>query len=508
MARDVSRREILAAGAAVAFGGGALAGPAQAAVGGDLAAPAKGGGGGKRPNVLFVAIDDLNDWTGFLGGYPGVRTPNLDRLAKIATGFTRAYTPAPACKPGRASILFGVEPHKSGVYTNDSGDWWQSDLADKPSIVRFFRDAGYKTIGTGKLFHGGWRHNGDEPRGNDPDAWTEFEPLTELIQSGKEILEWGPEGKTEKTEDVGRAEWLVDNVLSKRHGKPFFAAFGLRKPHMPWVVPQEWFDRYPENKLDYPLGALDVEHTGIRGNKDVRDLSDAGRAMIEQHVKDHRRIIAGKGWKSAIQAYLAAISLADHAVGLVLDGLKKGPNAADTIICVWSDHGWQLGEKLAWRKFTLWERATRVPMLIGGPGLKAGLSDTLISSIDLYPTLAQLAVGEAPKHLDGVSFAKYLRGKGGEPRDHVLSTWSLDLKEGGGANAHRHFAVRDKTYRLIVYGDGSRELYDHRVDPWEWTNLLDKTNRGQADQGAVAELERFVPKRSAPEVGDSKNEED
>ncbi|WP_020178253.1 sulfatase [Methylopila sp. M107] len=492
MAGQFTRREALK---------GVAGGAAAAALGAALATPALAKGS-KRPNVLFIPIDDLNDWTGWLGGYPGVETPNLDRLAKLVTGFTRAYTPAPACQAARAAILFGIEPFRSGVYTNKTANWPDTNLKDRPSIVRWFKEAGYETIGTGKIFHGGWRRADDGPEENDPKAWSRFEYLPKLLEGGKEgPNNWGPSGeKTSETEDVGRAKWLVKTVLSKRSDKPFFASFGVRKPHMPWVVPQKWFDAYPIDEVRYPLGALDTGNASVASNRDDRDLPEGGRAMARQFADDHRKIIAGKGWKSAIQAYLAAVSLADHAVGLVLDGLSEGPNAADTIICVWSDHGWQLGEKLAWRKFTLWERATHVPLLIGGPGLKSGLSSALISTIDIYPTLAELGVGEAPTGLDGVSFAGRLRDGGAEPRDHVLSTWALDVDGGASGDEDKHFAVRTKTHRLIQYGNGDRELYDNSQDPWEWNNLYDAPSKASialADRLAANLPRSPVPQASA-----------
>lgn len=495
----ISRRAVLQTGGGAVAAAAGLVGPPILP---GLAAPKSKRG--DRPNVLFIAIDDMNDWTGYLGGYPGAQTPNLDRLAKLVGGFTRAYTPAAACKPARASILFSALPSSTGIYTNGSADWFRTSLADRLSLPRFFRDAGYDTIGTGKVFHG-WNPQRDNPAANDPKAWTDYEFVAKTYGGSGGGVTFGAEGRTDDTEDVLRAEWLAKNVLSKTNDKPFFAAFGLRKPHLPWRVPQEWFDRYPIENLVYPLGAQDVEHTGLGDNKDVQDLSDAGRALIEQHVADHRKIISGPGWKAAVQGYLAAISFADHALGVVLDALLKGPNASNTIICLWSDHGWQLGEKLAWRKFTLWERATRVPLLLGGPGLRNGPQDAVISSLDLYPTLAELAVGEAPGELEGVSFAPFLRGRGEEPRDHALSSWALDLEDGGGRgkDVDLHFAVRSKTHRLIVYSDGSRELYDHRNDPWEWKNLLARKNTESGDESVAKDLARYVPKNPKPLINGS-----
>jgi len=447
-----------------------------------------------RPNVLFVAIDDLNDWTGWLGGYPGVKTPNFDRLAQKSASFLNAYTPAPACKPARAAVLFGIEPRRSGIYTNKTADWTSTFLAGRPSLVRWFKNSGYRTIGTGKTFSGGWRGPGvDDPAANDEQAWTQFAFLPDLLDSGAQgDGKWGPTGASpSEMEDVARAKWMAANVLARAHDQPFFASFGIRKPHTPWHAPGRFFDLYPIDKVRYPPGALDTAHSTVAANEDVQDLGPTGKELLNEGR--HRRIVHGAGWKSAVQAYLAATSLADHALGVLLDGLRAGPNAGNTVVCVWSDHGWQLGEKLAWSKFTLWERATRVPLTIGGPGLRSNRSKAPISTIDLYPTLANLAVGEAPDGLDGVDFSSWLRGEIKAPREHVISTWARD--GGGSADFHKdlHFAVRTEHHRLIRYGNDEVELYDHRVDPYEWRNIARRPDQREIVASLKAKLERPEP---------------
>lgn len=491
MTKSITRRGLFAKGIELAAGAaiGTLASPHA------LAAPTVAKRS-SRPNVLFIAIDDLNDWTGWLGGYPGVRTPNFDRLAGRSAAFLRAYTPAPACKPARASVLFGVEPHRTGIYTNRTGDWPETFLAKRPSIVRWFKDAGYRTIGTGKTFSSGWRGPGhDDPASNDETAWTQFEILPELFNSGTQGEgRWGPSGVSPAAmEDVARAKWMVKNVLSKSHDRPVFASLGIRKPHSPWRAPQQFFSLYPIDEVRYPPGALDVGHTTIATNKDTQDLGPEGREMVRRHHESFRKIAASEAWRSGVQAYLAAISLADHALGVALDGLLAGPNAGNTIVCVWSDHGFQLGEKLSWSKFTLWERATRIPLTIGGPDIRPGRSHDPISTLDIYPTLANLAIGEGPAGLGGADFSASLRNGAKAPRDHVVSSWARDGGESDDYRDDIHFAVRTKRHRLIRYGDGELELYDHRDDPYEWRNIAKRADQREVVAELEARLEAVHP---------------
>jgi arylsulfatase A-like enzyme len=481
-----------------------------------------------RPNILFVAIDDLNDWIGPLDGYAGVKTPNLDRLAKLTRVYRNAYSPAPACSAARSSVMFGVQPFHSGVYTNFE-DWDRgSELVGQTSLPRFLKDQGYLTIGVGKVFHDGWRSPDRRGAANDPHAWSHFEFCRErgrceapsreeedeasdatAVALGDQLVFGPTEFETADMPDVVRAKWFCENVLGKRHDRPFFGAIGLSKPHLPFTVPQKFFDLYRPDDLHYPPGVLDPRHNTLETNEDVRDLPPAALDMLKQYgARDHRKLTGGEHdyWPDIVRSYLATISFTDHCVGLLLDAWLKGPNADDTVIVLWSDHGWQLGEKLGWRKFTLWERATRVPLMIGGSvggrRIRPGKATLPVSTLALYPTIARLAAGEIPKakdlgglKLDGEPLDDHLfdRDAGGD--GHALSTWMLKTEGSGDEEARqRHFSIRTRRHRLIAYGNGDRELYDHSNDPYEFRNLLAEPTAEAND--VARRLARKLPEQS------------
>jgi arylsulfatase A-like enzyme len=491
---DLSRRQLLLGGAAAPFalgaGGAALSRPALA--------------GGRRPNILFIAIDDLNDWIGPLGGYPGVKTPHLDRLAALTRVYRAAFSPAPACSAARSSVLFGVQPFHSGVYTNKE-DWRRSGLVGQTSLPRFLKAEGYLTFGVGKIFHDGWRAPDRRAGANDPDAWTHFEYCREdgceapsaseedeaaeddAVDLGRQLA-FGPTAlRSAEMADAIRVGWFARQVLGKRYDRPFFGAIGLSKPHLPFTVPRKFFDFYRRGELAYPPGVLDPRHGRLADNADTRDLPPAALDMLRQYgTGDHERLTGGdrNRWADIVHAYLATISFTDHCVGLLLDAWLKGPNAENTVLMLWSDHGWQLGEKLGWRKFTLWERATRVPLMIGGSvggrTIRPGRENAPVSTLSLFPTAARLAAGEIPKaselgglKLDGEPLDDQLFDRPHDLAGCALSTWMLRTQGSGEAEAGaRHFSVRTRDHRLIAYGNGDRELYDHRVDPYEFDNLL------------------------------------
>ena len=467
-----------------------------------IAAPAvlRNGSRRDRPNILLISIDDLNDWVGWLGGYPTAKTPNIDRLAAAGAAMTRAYTVVPICLATRNAMLFGKAPWSTGCYTNDNVDWPDIPAFDgRASLPRCFRDQGYKTFGTGKTFHVGWSSRHGLDAHNDPRAWSEFEPLDQFIQpqgsGGK--YSYKAIGQVDRTTDDLRMKWLVSNVLDKRHDRPIFVAAGINKPHLRWSVPQHYFDLHPLDEVVYPLGALDVEHHRLLKNEDVADLPKAGRAMARQTFATHAAFKADKGlWLNAVQGYLAACSAADHSVGILLDGLRNGPNAANTIVALWSDHGWQLGEKLVWQKHTLWERALHIPVVMAGPGIANGRRHDPFSGLDIYPTLCGLAGIDAPDDLDGLDQSAMIRGDSASKRNMALSSWALDIEEGfsvaDGPNWREdvHFSARTQTHRLIRYGNGDLELYDHRTDPWEWRNVAETP----ANQDLIKRISDRMPR--------------
>ncbi|MBD3676476.1 MAG: sulfatase [Planctomycetaceae bacterium] len=433
-----------------------------------------------RPNVLFIAVDDMNDWVGCLGGYPGkVHTPNIDKLAARGMLFTNAHCPAPVCNPSRTAILTGLRPSTTGIY--DNGAWWRPALPDAVSLPESFQRNGYLVAGGGKVFH-------HTPGFNPPGQWDEYFqqvfddpwhrpgsleslpvkgihwpdgfPLNNLpnVKNGKrppanpKEFDWGPMAKADSEMGDGQLIGWAQKFLRQKHEAPFFLATGIFRPHLPWYAPRKYFDLYPLEEVVLPSVPAD----------DLDDIPEAGRKIAAYRGNEWEYLKANHHWKKAVQAYLASISFADAMVGLLIDELELSPYAENTIVILWSDHGWHLGEKHHWHKFTLWEEATRVPLIVNVPGLTqlGQTCDRAVSLIDLYPTLSELCALQAPENLDGQSLVPLLKDPAAQPNRTALIT-----------HGRGNHAVRSRSFRYIRYADGSEELYDHRVDPNEWTNV-------------------------------------
>lgn len=447
---------------------------ASAAMPGYFAAPRD------RRNVLFIAVDDLNDWIGCLGGHPQSKTPNLDRLASSGVNFTNAHCAAPLCNPSRAALMTGIRPSSSGVYQNNQPMRMSPVLAKAVTLPQHLMAAGYQAAGAGKIYHGAFP---------DPKSWQDYYPSQGPYQSPDPVpprrpvngipntghFDWGPLDVPDSAMgDAKVTDWIRDQ-LGKRPGKPFFLACGIYRPHLPWYVPRRYFEMFPEESIVLPE---------VNPN-DLDDVPPAGRRMAKPDG-DHAKVIEYKQWRKAVQAYLACIAFADEQVGRVLDALEQGPNASDTSVVLWSDHGWHLGEKLHWRKFALWEEATHNVLMIRSPGVTkpGGRCQRTVNLLDVYPTLLQLCDAPARKDVQGRSLMPLLANPGAPWAYPTLTTY--------GKGNH---SVRDERWRYIRYADGSEELYDRSSDPLEWKNLA-----GQADAGNVKEqLRRWLPKHDAPE---------
>jgi len=428
----------------------------------------------ERMNVLFIAIDDLNDWTNYLGGaYQRVYTPNLDRLAGRGVFFTRAYCSAPACNPSRASLLCGIRPSTSGVYHNSNP--WRAQLPDAVTLPQHFMAHDYIVHGGGKIFHGGFK---------DPQSWQVYfnrpgDPAPEnrpvnTIRPATHF-DWGPVTVgDEAMGDTQVTDWAVA-FLGRKHDKPFFLAAGMFRPHLPWYAPQKYFDRYPLSGIVLPTVPED----------DLDDVPAAGIKMANPE-RDHAKVLAAHQWEKAVQGYLSCITYTDGQVGRLLDALDNSPYADNTVIVLWTDHGWHLGEKKHWRKFALWEEATRVPMIWVVPGLtKQGAQcDRTVSLLDIYPTLADVCGLPVGHHLEGRSLKPLL--------ENPQAEWDRPVVTTHGRNNH---AVRSERWRYIRYADGGEELYDHDNDPMEWTNLAGDPKYA----GVKKELARWLPKVNAEE---------
>ena len=425
-----------------------------------------------RPNVLFLAVDDLKDWVNCLGGYEGtVHTPHIDQLAQQGTLFTNAHCPSPKCAPSRAAIMTGLRPSTTGLY--DNGHWWLPNLPGAVTIPRHFSHHGYRVAGAGKIFH---HTAGNNPPGqwddflrltfrNDPwfrsvkqnYPWSRPAPYPKAFPfSGVQGLghenDWGSLGIPESQYDDALSADYAIRFLLESHDQPFFLACGLFRPHLPWYVPRKYFDLYPIDDIVLPTVP----------EEDLDDVPAAGRAFARSRRSDLQAIRRADKWKAAVRAYLASISYADAQLGRVLSALNQSPHEKNTLIVLWSDHGWHLGEKHHWHKTTLWEEATRVPLIISPPNRMPGTCSRPVSLLDLYPTLIELCGLKKTSELDGVSLQPLLRN----PERQWERPAVIEYQRG-------NCAVRSGRYRYIRYRDGSEELYDHKHDPQEWHNLAD-----------------------------------
>jgi len=425
-----------------------------------------------QPNVLFIAIDDMNDWTTLFDEYNPIQTPNLERLAERGTFFTKAYCNSPACNPSRASVLSGTRPSSNGVYGNRSD--WKKALSNVVILPQHFRNHGYRTFASGKIFH---HHGAQFHKYEAFDEFVEFpsrQPDMPMPRDGNinGIKSWtAPDGSKSPVSrnfdwgvypknpdyhiDNRTVEWAIEKIASSSE-EPFFIATGIYRPHMPFYAPQEWYDRYPLGDLVMPAEKPD----------DLHDLPDAARSMLHPPSRkfmstfEQERLRDAFIFEKAVRGYQAASSFADYQVGRLLDALDANGKADNTIIILWSDHGFHLGEKEHWEKFVLYEKATRIPLVIVAPGYKAGqICHRPVSLVDLYPTLVELCQLPKPSHIEGESLVTLLK-RPKSKRAPVLITY--------GKGNH---AVRSDQYRYILYANGEEELYDLQNDSNEWTNI-------------------------------------
>lgn len=427
-----------------------------------------------KPNVLFIAVDDLNHWVGHLKRNPQTKTPNLDRLAAKGVTFSHAYCAAPVCNPSRAALLSGRRPGATGIY--DNGQPFQNGVTSDQSLVTTFKKAGHKTMGIGKLWHGGlgfadqWdlapKEHGAGPK-----------PKQDRSIGG---IAFGTlDCDDSETGDYHSASFGIEQLQSK-HEQPFFLVVGFHKPHMPWNVPKKYFDMHPLDQIELPP----------HRDGDLDDVPPAGIKMARPDG-DHAAVLKSGRWKDAVQAYLAAISYLDAQVGRILDALEKSPHRDNTIVCLWGDHGWHLGEKQHWRKFALWEESTRAPLIWVVPGVTPAnrVCERTVDFMSIYPTLCDLAGIATPKHVQGESIKSLLT--------NPASDWSRPGITTFGRNNH---AIRTAKWRYIRYANGDEELYDELQDPYEWTNLATKSEHA----AVKAELAKWLPTENNPVADEAK----
>jgi arylsulfatase A-like enzyme len=459
-------------------------------------------GTSQPPNVLFISMDDLNDWIEPLGGHPQAITPNLARFAAESVNFTRANCSSPMCNPSRTALMTGLAPYSSGVYSNYQD--WREVITDHRSIGTYFRENGYYSAGAGKIFHyhmvdpACWDDYWPSQEKNMPDEYfperpqiksevpgREFEDTTVNMPEFKhmyKMFDWVPLDIDDPLMGDYKSVDYVIGHLQKKQEKPFFLACGIYRPHLPWYVPQKYFDMFPLESVQLPKVL----------ENDLEDVSDRAKDIARRGGDYHKHVLEAGQWKQAVQGYLASIAFADAMLGRLLDALEKSAYSDNTIVVLWSDHGWQLGEKDHWRKFALWDNVIRSVLMIkapeGTPGLPRGSRNgtachRIVSLQDIYPTLVDLCGLPPRKDIDGRSLTPLLKDPTAAWVFPALTTYDFG-----------EFSVRTEKWRYTIYIDGSEELYDHTRDPEEWTNLALDPRHEKVRQ----ELAGYIPADPAP----------
>ncbi|MCU0379111.1 MAG: sulfatase [Bacteroidales bacterium] len=436
-------------------------------------------------NVLFIGFDDLNDYVSILKDFPGIRTPNLDNFANSAVTFTNAYCAAPKSGPSRTALLTGIAPYKSGVYTNED-HWIMSEQASAAvALPEAFRARNYTTLWAGKIFHDLSCPSAERLTS----MWDEMAETTIGEWSGSTSLvpyaannyqEIGVDSLSDSVfADVRNAD-RIRLWLRKRYDKPFFIAAGIIRPHRPWTAPGRFFDMYP----------LDSIKTPDLPSDDLDDLPTEGlKYALSETEADFRSILQQGKWKETLQAYMACITFADETFGKIIRALDESPYKDNTIVIVWADHGYHVGEKQRIGKATLWEQASRNILMVRIPGMKnAGTRcNQPVSLLDIYPTLSDYCnLGGITQSLDGISLRKLIENPSMETGRSIVTTWRKDC-----------YSIRDKSFRYIRYSGGGEELYNHEMDPGEFVNLADETSC--ADE--IQRLKELLPTDSTEPVG-------
>lgn len=451
-----------------------------AAMGPTIAAQGEASSPVQQPDVLLIAIDDLNDWVGCMDGHPQVKTPNIDRLAKRGVLFTNAHCQSPVCWASRASFMSGKLPSTTGVYLL-GGDFRASPaLKDHKQLAELFNDRGYQTMTAGKIYHNNHGPETFKVRG----PGQSFGPIPKKNEGGKinykqghPLWDWGayPDDETVMP-DYKSAEWAAEQLKAQPKDKPLFMAVGMCRPHVPMYAPPKYFDMYPDLK--------DIVLPEVKDD-DRDDIPEYGQRLTagfpaprhawffeEQNKKDMQ-------WQRAVKGYLASITFADAQVGKVLDALDESGRADNTIVVLLSDHGFHMGEKQRWAKRSLWSESTKVPFIIAGPGIKPNRKTNQPAGlVDMVPTLVEICGLQDPGGLDGRSLTPQLKDVNAK-RPPTISTWWFE-----------NHAVISERYRYIRYKDGSEELYDMKADPNEWHNLVGKGEVAEL----IAEHRKYLPK--------------
>ncbi len=464
-----------------------------------------------RPNVVFIAIDDQNDWVGAFGGHPLAKTPHIDALAARGTALLNAHCQAPLCNPSRTSLMLSLRPTTTGIY--GLSPWFRTlpEWKDRVSLPNHFKAHGYRTLSTGKIYHGGaggpgagaaGKNKGKAKAASDsaapagPAPAPEFDvigsaggvgvrPEKKLIgdspMGNNPLMDWGvfPHQDEDKG-DYQVASWAVDQIKAAPKDQPFFLAAGFFLPHVPIYVTQKWADLYPDDDSILPVIQRDDRADTPRFSWYLHwELPEPRLKWVEEN----------KQWRNLVRSYLAATSFVDAQVGRITRALEEAGLAENTIVVLWGDHGWHLGEKGITGKNTLWDNGTRVPLVFAGPGVaRGGRSTQPAELLDIYPTLVELC-GLTPRtDLEGLSLVPQLKSAA-TPRARPAITTHNQGNHG----------VRSERWRYIRYADGTEELYDHATDPREWTNVALRPEHA----AILAQHRRWLPTIDRPPAPNS-----
>lgn len=445
----------------------------------------------ERPNVLFIAIDDLNDWVGCLQGHPQVQTPNIDRLAKRGMLFTNAHCQSPLCNPSRTSLMTSLRPSTTGIY--GLAPWFRNlpEFEDRVSLPEHFGAHGYHTATTGKIYHGSYPRGGKETREREFQVWgpragVGVKPKKKLIPptpgGNHPLMDWGTfPHKDEQKGDWQVASWAVEQ-LKRPQEEPFFLACGFFLPHVPCYATEKWFQLYPEDQLKMPP-ILDGDRN------DCPEFS----WYLHWDLPEPRLswLRANNQSRPLVRSYLACISFVDSQVGRLLDALEESGQADNTIIVLWSDHGYHLGEKAISGKNTIWERSAHVPLIFAGPSIPADTKcEQPVELLDIYPTLVDLCKLPQVDGLEGHSLLPQLKDPQATRKWPAITTH----------NQNNH-AVRSLDWRYIRYANGSEELYNLRKDPNEWKNLAGDPQYAEV----IAEHAKWLPEVNRPPAEGSRH---
>lgn len=462
--------------------------------------------GNKAPNILFIAIDDMNDWAGYLHTHPQVKTPYMDALARRGVAFTNAHCAAPICGPSRTAILSGQWPTSNGIYTNAVD--YRRQLPHLISLPEHFRRHGYQVLGAGKIFHSGgnqipegaFDEYGGKGSSGAPFTGKELNtaaqaPYHYVSKQGKifrlplngipadrywrgtNTFDWGAVDLPDSLfDDTKTTNWAIDQ-LQQKHNKPFFLAVGFNRPHQPLYNPQRFHELYPESSVVLPLTTTN----------DLEDVPRAGReyALVAGTSGLHRSVVQYGEWTHAVSSYLAAISYVDELVGQLLTALQGSEFAENTLVVLWSDHGWHLGEKEHWGKATGWLRSTRVPLIIVPPKNAApagftpnSISERVVNLLDLAPTLADFAAIPLREAWEGNSLLPLIGNPAQDWQEYTHTTFGLG-----------NHTVSTARWQYIHYFDDTAELYDIQRDPQEFVNLIQDPQY----RDLISRLHAFLP---------------